>query len=59
MLDYNKIINNALRVMKDTNADFIKLEDENNFIRVNLEDGSILIEIHNEETEEICNVCYE
>lgn len=59
MIDYNEIINFALDFMKDMKVDFIKMHGDQILISVNLDKGSLFIEIHNKETEEMCNACNE
>lgn len=59
MYDYNELIKGVVTAMKDTGSDIVKLHGKDCFIRVGLEDGSLLIEIHNKETEELYNARYE
>lgn len=59
MIDYKELISSALKAVEETNSDILKLHGKSTFVRCSLEDGSLLIEIHSKETEDLYNARYE
>lgn len=45
--------------MKIFNCDYVNFDTDGQLIRMSMEDGDLLIQIHNRETEELCNACHE